>query len=162
MMLPDNHQDFDRLVGSEKSSGPGSSSGMEEVKSIIRREAEALSSVEKARIQIRGLGYELQHAVHQEAEEIPSPGEFLRRYLAVVGITQKEFAEFIEMKSSNLNAVIKGTRRIGFELSVTLGRIFEVDAALWLMLQNKYELSMLPVNTCKEEPGLEELLKRVG
>lgn len=68
-----------------------------------------------------------------------SPGQILKRELEARGITQKEFAEQLGMKPSNLNLVINGKIAITERFALKLQEVLGIDAESWISLQKGYE-----------------------
>ena len=76
-------------------------------------------------------------------ERIILAGEFLREHLQVLEVKQNVFAAYLGLKPSNLSKLLKGERPINSELALILGKIFDMDAELWLKVQAKNELLRL-------------------
>lgn len=68
-----------------------------------------------------------------------SPGQILKRELEARGITQKEFAEQLGMKPSNLNLIINGKIAITERFALKLQEALGIDAESWMSLQKGYE-----------------------
>ena len=93
--------------------------------------------------------------------ESKSVGHFLREHLEALYVTHRAFAQFLEIKESNLSAILASKRRISIDLAYKLGQIFEADASLWLQVQNKEELRKVAKQSGKAY-RLDDLLGRVG
>ena len=97
-------------------------------------------------------------------EKILTSGYFLKQYLNVVDIKNKEFAKFIDIEESNLSSIISGRRKINTEFAFKLGQIFNIDSSSWLLIQSKNDLLKM---TQERKIGydkyrLEDLMKKVG
>ena len=104
------------------------------------------------------------YASIKEPKNIIHAGEFLKMYLKAIGVNNKSFANFIEIKESNLSAIMKNKRKISLDLAYKLGYTFNSNPNLWLLIQSKNEL--LKINQEKKSSyqkyNLEKLLKKVS
>jgi len=100
----------------------------------------------------------------QHPEERIEAGAFLEEFIEALGITKKDFAEYIDYQESNLSAIFKGRRKINTDLAIKFGEIFRVDPALWLHIQSKNELLEIIDRDKKkyEKYRLGDLLKEVN
>ncbi|MDX2047791.1 MAG: HigA family addiction module antitoxin [Chitinophagaceae bacterium] len=76
------------------------------------------------------------------SEVLLHPGEVLGEELAAREISQKEFAELIEMRPPHLNELIKGKRHISAVLAIKLEKHLNIDAGFWMRLQTDYDLKL--------------------
>ena len=58
-------------------------------------------------------------------------------------IRQKQFAEYIGLKPSNLSKLISGERTINYDLALIFSRLFNHSPMLWIEIQAKNELNRL-------------------
>ena len=72
-----------------------------------------------------------------------SAGEFLKLILNTLKIQQKQFAEYIGIKPSNLSKLINGERTINYDLALIFGKLFNHNPMLWIEIQAKNELNRL-------------------
>lgn len=70
------------------------------------------------------------------------PGELLGEELAARGISQKEFAELVDMRAPHLNELIKGKRHISALLALKIEQQLGIDADIWMRLQVDYDLEI--------------------
>ena len=70
------------------------------------------------------------------------PGTVLGEEIAARNISQKEFADLLEMRPSHLNEVIKGKRHVSALLALKLEQQLGISAAFWMRLQVDYDLKM--------------------
>ncbi|TWI80503.1 HTH-type transcriptional regulator/antitoxin HigA [Lacibacter cauensis] len=70
------------------------------------------------------------------------PGTVLGEEIAARNISQKEFADSIEMRPSHLNEVIKGKRHVSALLALKLEQQLGIGAAFWMRLQVDYDLKV--------------------
>jgi len=70
------------------------------------------------------------------------PGSVLKLELDERGISQKNFADVIGMKTSNLNEYIRGKRSFTPDFSFKLEEALHIPANIWMNLQLNYELAV--------------------
>ena len=121
----------------------------------------------RSRIRYKFISLKLQvesYISEDNPEEVLSAGSFLKEYLNVIGVKNKDFAKFIEVEESNLSSIIRGRRKINTELAFKLGQIFNIDPNLWLLIQSKNELLKIAKERKIEyrKYQLEKLIKKVG
>ncbi len=121
----------------------------------------------KSRIKYKFISLKLQiesYVSDKSPEQIRSAGSFLKEYLSVIGIKNKEFAKYIEIEESNLSSVISGRRKINTELAFKLGQVLDVEPNIWLLIQSKNELLNIgqerKIKTMKYK--LDDLIKLVS
>ena len=104
------------------------------------------------------------YASEELIAEIIWPGYYLKQLLHLIGITNKEFADFIGLQEPNLSSILNGRRKINTELAYKLGKTFDLDPNLWLVIQSKNEL--IEINRLESQKfkdfRLSNLLKKVG
>lgn len=83
------------------------------------------------------------------------PGRFLRRELAVRGLSANRLALDLGVPSGRVTDILNGRRSITAETAVRLGRYFGNRAQFWLDLQGQYDIALV-----ESERG-EEIAKRV-
>jgi len=76
-------------------------------------------------------------------KQIVSSGKFLKELLGKLNVRQNRFAEYLEIRPSNLSKVLNGERKISFELSLILEQLFKIESHLWLEIQRKNKLIAL-------------------
>jgi addiction module HigA family antidote len=120
---------------------------------------------EKLKIDLFALEVQLKAYLRDTAPvTFVSTGAFLKKFVKALGIKHKGFASYIEQEESNLSALFSGKRRINIDLALKLGKIFQLDPALWLQLQSKNDLlQMAQADKGKyEKYSLQELLRQAG
>lgn len=70
------------------------------------------------------------------------PGEVLADELSAREITQKEFAQKINLQPPHLNDLLKGKRHISARIALKIEKELGIDAAYWLRLQMNYDLEV--------------------
>lgn len=68
------------------------------------------------------------------------PGELLKEELQSRHITQRRFAEIIDMPYTALNEIINGKRSVSAELAIMLEAALKIKAYIWVGLQSDYNL----------------------
>ena len=84
--------------------------------------------------------FQMESYLTEEIISFTPAGSFIERYLEVIKIKKKDFASYIGYDDTNLNAVIKGRRKINTEMAIKLGKIFSINPSIWLHLESKNEL----------------------
>lgn len=74
------------------------------------------------------------------------PGELLKDELESRGIKQKEFSELIGVQATQLNEIINKKRGINAEMALLFGKALNMDAMIWINIQNNYELDLAKIN----------------
>lgn len=94
-------------------------------------------------IELMALKFKMEDYLRSDAKQSVLVGDFLKEYLATFQIKQNKFAEYIGVRPSNLNKLIKGERSLNHELALVLGKIFNNGPMLWLDVQDKNKLDEL-------------------
>jgi len=68
------------------------------------------------------------------------PGVFLKEVLDELGISQKAFAQAIDVSPMRVSHVVKGTRPVTAELALLFGKAFGQTPSYWMNLQTSYDL----------------------
>ena len=68
------------------------------------------------------------------------PGEFLRDELEELGISAAELARRIHVPANRVSQIVAGKREVTADTALRLGRWFGTGPAIWLNLQQAYEL----------------------
>lgn len=66
------------------------------------------------------------------------PGDILKEELQARGISQKRFAQMIEMSYTAFNEILNGKRPISVETAMKIEAATEIDARFWIDLQSDY------------------------
>jgi len=98
------------------------------------------------------LRFQMESYLSSEIENIIPAGNFIEKFLKVVGVSKKKFSEYIEYDYSNLIATLKGRRKVNPDLAIKVGKIFGVSPAIWLHIESKNELSAY----LRSEPSYEK------
>jgi HTH-type transcriptional regulator/antitoxin HigA len=68
------------------------------------------------------------------------PGIILKNELDSRGVSQKEFAQSIDMQTTMLNEIIKGKRSITADIALLLEKALDIPADFWVNLQSQCDL----------------------
>lgn len=70
-------------------------------------------------------------------------GKFLQELIDIYNIKHRDFANYVGLTESNLSSIISGKRKINNNLALKLAQIFQIDADIWINIQNKNDLFMI-------------------
>ena len=116
---------------------------MKLLKEKIRIEAAGMSRTQKLENQVLEVRIRMQEYLSAYYQgELKGVGDFLGELLSKSEIQQNAFAKYVGIQAPNLNAIIKGKRKISSKLSLQLADIFKIPAETWLGIQAKNELAM--------------------
>ncbi|MEN8227599.1 MAG: HigA family addiction module antitoxin, partial [Bacteroidota bacterium] len=110
---------------------------------ILLQKSRKRTDNQKRRIDLLTLKYQMEDYLNSDKSEVKSAGEFLKTILKSLHIQQKQFAEYIGIKPSNLSKLINGERTINYDLALIFGRLFNHNPMLWIEIQAKNELNRL-------------------
>jgi plasmid maintenance system antidote protein VapI len=127
------------------------------IREYILTESKKQSPERKLRNQLLSIQYLMQDYVSKEKVE----GEmmiidFVRLYLKLLGISQKDLASCFEMKDTNLYKYLIGERKLNADLVLKLSSFSHTRPELWYQIQIKNELNELR----KEKNRLDEYKKK--
>lgn len=71
------------------------------------------------------------------------PGEvLLKDFIEPLGLTRYRVAKAIGVPQRRIDEVCSGKRAMTADTAIRLGRLFSVEAQLWMNLQSQYDLEM--------------------
>lgn len=70
------------------------------------------------------------------------PGEILKDELDELGISAAELARQIEVPANRISQILSGRRAVTADTALRLARWFGTSPALWMNLQQTYELDL--------------------
>lgn len=110
------------------------------------------------------LRFKMQSYLQATESSYVEVGWFLKEYLSELNIKNKTFAEYIDLKESNLSALFAGRRKINYDLALKLGKIFRVEPSLWIHIQSKNELRKIEKENRKDYQNysIAELIKKAS
>lgn len=132
----------------------------EDFKLLISGKVAATSKDERIMISLHRLKYQMEDYV-EDSSELISVGNFIKLFIQSIEITQKKFADYLEIRQSNLSKILNGERRMTLELSLILERLSNINAELWLRIQNQNEILLMQKSDSKRinKYKLQELIK---
>jgi HTH-type transcriptional regulator/antitoxin HigA len=77
------------------------------------------------------------------------PGEYLEEVLNELGMTKDELARRMELPTTGLGAVFRGTTLLTSDVAMQLEKVVGVPANIWLGLEAEYRLAL----ACELEEG---------
>lgn len=128
---------------------------------VIKAKSEKQSIKQKIGNKIFSIKLQMLRYLNSDSTEIKEAGYFLKQLVLSLEIKNKNFADYIGLKESNLSALYNGSRKINIDLALKLSRIFKIEATVWLNIQNKNEviLSKKLNNKVYKNYNMEDLLK---
>ncbi len=114
---------------------------MSKLREFILTESKKQSPERKLRNEFLSIKYQMQDYVERDKVE----GEmrildFVRLYLKLLKITQKELASGFEMKDTNLYKYLIGERKLNPDIVLKLSSFSRTQPELWYHIQTKNEL----------------------
>lgn len=116
------------------------SAGFDDLQATLLRRSKERTKYQKNDIKLLSIKYRMEDYLNQDQNNEKKAGDFLREYLQALNIRQNRFANYIGLKPSNLNKLIRGERPINFDLAILFGKIFKNDPMLWIEIQAKNEI----------------------
>lgn len=117
--------------------------GFNDFQTILLSKSRQQTENQKRKINLLTIKYEMEDYLISENSDVKSAGEFLKTILKTLKIQQKQFAEYLDLKPSNLSKLISGERTINYDLALIFGRLFNHNPMLWIEIQAKNELNRL-------------------
>lgn len=111
----------------------------QDFKLLIRSKVSQTSKEERIRIALLGLKYNMEDYLGKNGKPIRI-GIFIKQFIKLIEVKQIELAEYLNMKPSNLSKILSGERRLNIELAIILEKLSNINAELWLRIQNQNEL----------------------
>lgn len=116
------------------------SAGFDDLQATLLQRSKERTKDQKNDIKLLSIKYRMEDYLNQDQNNEKKAGDFLREYLQALNIRQNRFANYIGLKPSNLNKLIRGERPINFDLAILFGKIFKNDPMLWIEIQAKNEI----------------------
>lgn len=132
----------------------------EDFKLLIRSKVAQTSKEDRIRIALLGLKYNMQDYLRKDSRLI-KVGTFIKQFIQLIEVKQIDLANYLNMKPSNLSKILSGERRLNLELAMILQNLSNINAKLWLRIQNHNELQEIQKKHSKSLSTyrLEELTK---
>lgn len=132
----------------------------QDFKLLIKSKVAATSKDERIKISLLGLKYSIEDYLKSDIELV-KVGSFIKQFIRLVEIKQIDFANYLDIRPSNLSKLLSGERRLNVELALILEKLSDIDADLWLRIQNKNELRKMEHSHSKilKKYKLKELIR---
>jgi addiction module HigA family antidote len=117
--------------------------GFDDFQAILLKKSNDRTENQRRKIDLLTLKYQMEDYLSSMESTEKSAGYFLKMILNTLKVQQKQFAEYIGIKPSNLSKLIKGERSINYDLALIFGKLFNHDPMLWIEIQAKNELNRL-------------------
>ncbi len=118
-------------------------------KLLIRSKVAETSKDERIRISLLSLKYHMEDYLLSKSEVV-EVGSFVKQFINLIEIKQVEFAKYLELRPSNLSKILNGERRLTIELALIMEKLSNINASLWLRIQNKNEISKIQKTHSKQ------------
>jgi len=117
---------------------------MNKLKEFILAESKKQSPERKLRNELLSIQYKMQDYIAKEkVEREMKLLDFVKLYLKLLKITQRDLASVFEMKDSNLYKYLIGDRKLNPDIALKLSSFSHTQPELWYYIQTKNELSEL-------------------
>ncbi len=117
--------------------------GFDDFQAILKNKSQKRTENQKRKIDLLTIQYQMEDYLVSDKSEVKSVGDFLRTILKTLKIQQKQFAEYLGLKPSNLSKLINGERTINYDLALIFGQLFNHNPMLWIEIQAKNEMNRL-------------------
>ena len=129
---------------------------MDKLNQFILSESKKQSPERKLRNELLSIKYLMQDYIEKDyIEREMKILDFVKLYLKLLKITQRELASVFEMKDTNLYKYLKGERKLNLDIVFKLSSFSHTQPELWYYIQTKNELYELR----KEKEKLKEYEK---
>lgn len=86
------------------------------------------------------------------------PGWHLANKLKEYNRTQKQFADLLWKKVSEVNELINGKRNITIQRDILLSVVFDQEEGIWIAMQNEYDYGIAKMKLDKKK--IDDIKKR--
>ncbi len=111
----------------------------EDFKLLIRSKVAETPKEERIKISLIGLKFQIEDYIKSSQKTVPV-GKFVKMFIDLLEIRQVDFANYLNVRPSNLSKILNGERRLTIELALIIEQISNIDAELWLRVQNMNEI----------------------
>lgn len=131
----------------------------ENFKLLIRSKVAETPKEERIKISLIGLKFQMEDYLESSEKAVPV-GKFVKKFINLLEIKQVDFANYLNIRPSNLSKILSGERRLTIELSLIIEKLSNIDAELWLRIQNDNEIRSIQKSNAKsiKKYKLEELI----
>lgn len=111
------------------------------VKDFILAESKKQTPERKLRNELLAIKYQMQDYIENDTiQKEMQILDFVKLYLKLLKITQRQLAFAFEMKDSNLHKYLKGDRKLNPDLVLKLSYFSHTQPELWYYIQTKNEI----------------------
>lgn len=135
-----------------------------ELQSMIKKLSSSQEEEERINNEFLSIRFQMESYLNSATDKVILAGAFVEKYLRVIGVKKKDFAQYIDYEESNLSALLKGRRKINTDIALKLGKIFKINPTIWLHIESKNEL-ILEMQKKEEDYNkysLQDLLRKAG
>lgn len=126
------------------------------IKTYIESESAKLTPERKLRNELLAIKYQMENYItSNNVDKEMHIFDFVKLYLKLFKITQKDLAKVLEMRDSNLYKYLKGQRRLNTDLVFKLSSFSHTQPEIWFYIQTKNELLQIT----KEKKNLQKYQK---
>lgn len=126
---------------------------MNQLKEYILSESKKQSPERKLRNDLLSIKYQMQDYIEKETiDKEMRILDFVKLYLNLLHITQRDLANVFKMKDTNLYKYLKGERKLNLDVVFKLSSFSNTPPEIWYYIQTKNELNELR----KEKEKLKE------
>lgn len=128
-------------------------------KLLIRSKVAETPKDERIRISLLGLKYHMEDYLESISTSV-EVGSFVKQFIKLIEVKQVEFAKYLDLRPSNLSKLLNGERRLTVELALILEKLSNINAGIWLGIQNKNEINKIQKSQLQhiKKYKLEELI----
>jgi len=137
------HKENERETGQLTEPMDISSDDFTDFRHFILSKSKSRTKEQKILVEVMALKYRMEDYLASEQKQEISIGEFLRTLLKVTNIRQNRFAEYIGMRPTNFNKLLRGERRMSLEQAMIMESIFDIEPETWIGIQTKNDLRKL-------------------
>lgn len=123
---------------------------MNRLRDFILSESKKQSPERKLRNELLSIRFQIEDYIEKDkVENEMRIFDFVKLYLKSLNITQKDLAEFFEMRDSNLYKYLIGERKLNQDLVLKLSSFSHTPPEIWYYIQTKNELNELKAQEVK-------------
>lgn len=120
---------------------------LDQVRSYLKVHSRNQNIEDRLNIEIKAIQYQIEDYIQsEEVKEIKPIFVFIKQYLKLLRMTQKEFAEILEVRDANLYKYLKGERKLNADLVFKISAFSHTRPELWFHLETKNTLIALKRN----------------
>ena len=111
---------------------------------FIQSESSKQSTERKLKNELLAVQYQIEDYIERDkTENNMKVLDFVKLYLTILNISQKDLAEIFEMKPTNLYKYLVGDRKLNNDLVLKLSSFSHTPPEIWYYIQTKNDLTEL-------------------